>query len=265
MNGDEGTWRVDPLGHRVRVRFGDQLLVDTEGTLRVIEDPHEVRYYVPLSDVRTGHLREPRRAGDHQGRGPATVWTVDTGSAQAAEGAWSYDQPAAGRPDLRGHVCFAWHAMDRMVEEDEEVSVHPRNPHVRSDVFASSRRVRIELEGQTLADTTSPRLLVESYQPNRWYIPADDVRVDLLASPARTECPYKGLASYWSVALGGGLHRDLAWSYPNPRDPAVRAVADCVGLPAELLDTFVDGVLIARPPVTPEPAHLVGDWVRATM
>jgi len=260
----EPTWEIAPLNRRVRVFFGDRLIVDSERALRLIEDPHEVRYYFPKSDVRTKHLRDPRPAPDFAGRGPATLWTVLAGGKEAQSGAWSYQEPAPRRPDLRGHIAFAWRAMDRMFEEDEEVSVHPRNPYVRVDVFRSSRRVRIELKGEVLAESSRPLLLAETGRPRRWYLPRADVCVKMVASDTRAECPYKGLARYYSVEAGGVRDDDLAWAYPNPRDPAALAVADCVSFYAERVDTYVAGRLEERPEQQAEPSHLLGDWVRAT-
>jgi uncharacterized protein (DUF427 family) len=40
-------------------------------------------------------------------------------------------------------------------------------------------------------------------------------------------CPWKGVASYYSLAVNGDLNRDAAWSYPNPKD-AARQIKDYV-------------------------------------
>jgi uncharacterized protein (DUF427 family) len=250
------------LGRRVRIWCGDDLLVDTDDALRVIEDPHEVRYYAPVDAVAPGVLQAPRAVPDHDGRGPATLWTVVAGGRTVPDGAWSYAVPVAGRPDLRGAVSFAWPAMDRMREEDQDVSVHPRNPFVRLDALASTRRVRVEADGRLLAETCAPVLLVETHQPPRWYLPRDAVAVPLTPSATRTECPYKGLARYWSVADAAVGGDDLAWSYPDPTDPAALPVAGHLAFDARRVDAFVDGRLLPVPAAQRPPRHLVGDWVR---
>jgi uncharacterized protein (DUF427 family) len=38
----------------------------------------------------------------------------------------------------------------------------------------------------------------------------------LLKSEKTTQCPYKGVASYYSVEAGGGRAEDLVWHYPDP-------------------------------------------------
>ena len=57
------------------------------------------------------------------------------------------------------------------------------------------------------------------------YFPAEDVNVDYLqASETHTTCPWKGLASYYTVAVPGGTSEDAAWYYPTP-SPAAQQIA----------------------------------------
>lgn len=82
--------------------------------------------------------------------------------------------------------------MDAWFEEDEQVHVHPRDPYPRVDVLRSSRHVRVELDGVTVADSRSPRILFETGLVPRFYLPKTDVQVGLLrASDTQTSCPYR--------------------------------------------------------------------------
>ncbi|MFI7098986.1 DUF427 domain-containing protein [Streptomyces sp. NPDC050161] len=86
----------------------------------------------------------------------------------------------------------------------------------RITVEQGTDHVRVEHEGVLLADSRRPLLLRETGYPVRYYLPPQDVRTDLLTpSPTRTYCPFKGTASYWSLADGGAA--DLVWSYPEPK------------------------------------------------
>jgi uncharacterized protein (DUF427 family) len=119
---------------------------------------------------------------------------------------------AAFRPDdpaLHGLVLLDFHAFDTWYEEDEPLVGHPRDPYHRVDVRRSSRHVRIELDGRVLAESSSPSLVFETNLPTRYYLPREDVRVELRPSELRTHCPYKGEASYWSV----DGEEDLVWAY----------------------------------------------------
>jgi len=52
---------------------------------------------------------------------------------------------------------------------------HPRDPFHRIDVLASSRHVRLELDGQVLAESSRPMLLFETMLPVRYYLPREDI------------------------------------------------------------------------------------------
>ncbi|WP_432157243.1 DUF427 domain-containing protein [Streptomyces sp. bgisy153] len=83
-------------------------------------------------------------------------------------------------------------------------------------------RVRVVHAGRVLAESDRPLVLRETGCPVRYYIPAQDVRTDLLTpSDTHTHCPFKGTASYWS--LPGAP--DLVWAYPDP-EPDVAAIRD---------------------------------------
>jgi len=98
-----------------------------------------------------------------------------------------------------------------------------------------------------VADSEQPVLLFETGLPVRYYLPPSDVKMTLLLdSDSHTRCPYKGLASYYSLELGDGVHRDLIWVYREP----INECSEIKGLLAfynERVDTYVDGELQARP------------------
>ncbi|GAA0616158.1 hypothetical protein GCM10009547_17750 [Sporichthya brevicatena] len=97
----------------------------------------------------------------------------------------------------------------------------------RIGVEECPQRVRIEVDGVTVADSKRARVLRERGLPPRYYLPAEDVRTDLLTrTDSSTRCPYKGTASYWSLTVGGRIHTDLVWSYEDP----IAERADIAGL-----------------------------------
>jgi uncharacterized protein (DUF427 family) len=79
---------------------------------------------------------------------------------------------------------------------------------------AGRRLVARAADGRVLAESDRALLLHETGSPIRTYFPPEDVRFDDLTRSARsTHCPFKGDASYWSVAGLG----DVAWSYEDPK------------------------------------------------
>jgi uncharacterized protein (DUF427 family) len=142
---------------------------------------------------------------------------------------------------------MVWNTTDHWYEEDEEVFVHARDPYTRIDILPSSRRVRIEVDGVTVGDTTKGRFLFESGLPARYYLPKADVRMDLLTPTDKvTACPYKGTARYWSVTTGDTVHPDLVWGYDDPL-PESERIAGMVCFYNEKVDIFLDEVLQERP------------------
>jgi uncharacterized protein (DUF427 family) len=98
-----------------------------------------------------------------------------------------------------------------------------QRPDHSVDLETGSSRVRVIYNGETIADTTSAITVRESgYQPVH-YVPAADVRRDLLTkSVHKTYCPFKGEASYWTVDLGGKRAENAVWSYEAPYDEVAR-------------------------------------------
>lgn len=161
------------------------------------------------------------------------------------------DVDIEARPDplVEGYVQVAWDQVDAWFEEDEEVFVHVRDPYHRVDAFATSRLVRVSLDGVTLAESTAAKMLCESGLPVRYYLPLADVRLELLEpSTLVTQCAYKGTAHHWSANVGGTLHADVAWSYGDREVmPEGEAIRGRISFYNERTDLEIDGMRVARP------------------
>ena len=55
---------------------------------------------------------------------------------------------------------------------------------------------------------------------NHYFPPGAVKKKYLQPSGTHTTCPWKGLASYYSVEVDGETNKDAAWFYPNPKDAA---------------------------------------------
>jgi uncharacterized protein (DUF427 family) len=86
----------------------------------------------------------------------------------------------------------------------------------------SHKHVRVEgSDGTVLAETDRAVELEETGLPTRYYIPRDDVRVELLEpSDTTSHCPFKGDATYFS-APGA---KDAFWIYQDPSEEAAEPV-----------------------------------------
>jgi uncharacterized protein (DUF427 family) len=239
-----GRIRLEPGAKRVRAFLGGEVVADTARAMLVWEVPYYPTYYFPVDDVRAD-LRPDGGTLHSPSRGDGRTFTVRAGGREAPGAALRYeDSPIA---ELRDLVRLDWHAMDAWFEEDEEVFTHPRDPYTRVDILASSRHVRVEVDGETVAESSSPRLLFETGRPVRYYLPKTHVRLDLLIpTETVTHCPYKGRAEWWSVRTPNAVREDLAWSYRTPL-PESQKIAGLVAFYNEKVDIYVDGARQERP------------------
>jgi uncharacterized protein (DUF427 family) len=235
-----GRVRLERGAKRIRAYLGGELVADTTRPLLVWEKPYYPTYYFPAADVRTDLLAADGEVSHSPSRGDGRAYTVTAGGKEARGAALRYEQSPF--EELRDTIRLDWHAMDAWFEEDEQVFTHARDPYTRVDILPSSRHVRVEIGGLTIAETTKPTLLFETGLPTRYYMPKTHVRMDLLTpTETATHCPYKGQAAYWSVRIGDALVPDLAWSYPTPL-PESQKIAGLVCFYPDKVDLYVDGI-----------------------
>ena len=261
--------RFEPTAKRIRAVLAGVTVVDSTRAMLVWEPRRVVpSYAVPEDDV-SGRLVPAAVAAapatDDAGfpmpalfrrpvLDPSVPFAVHTAEGQVVDLlAGGQSRPGAGyRPadaDLAGYVILDFGALDSWYEEDEVNVAHPRDPFHRIDVLASSRHVRLELDGQLLAESSRPVLLFETMLPTRYYLPREDIQAKLIPSGTRTYCAYKGQASYWSVALRGGQLADIAWTYDDPLHDATQ-VRGLIAFFDERIDVSLDGMRLQRP-ITP--------------
>jgi uncharacterized protein (DUF427 family) len=243
----EPGWAVylEPTPKRIRVEVGGEVIADSRRAMMLHESGHQPIYYFPPEDVRQDVLAPSDRSTHCPKKGDASYYTIAAGGETVDAGAWYYPDPLPDAPaGLKDLIAFYFNRMGRWLEEAEEIGVHPRDPYHRVDVVATDRHIRVSLEGSALAETRRALALFESNLPPRWYIPREDVLVDLTPSDTVTSCPYKGTASYYSVDLEGGT--DLVWYYDEPLAEVGR-IKGLVCFFNEKSDVELDGELQERP------------------
>jgi uncharacterized protein (DUF427 family) len=206
-----------PTEKRVRVMAGDATIADSTATLLLLETGHRPVYYFPREHVRMDLLSPTNHRTTCPYKGDASYFTLKLNGRTVENAVWSYEQPIAGMEPIAERLAFYWDRVDHWLEEDEEIFGHARDPYARVDVRPSSRAVRVTFNGEVVAQTRGAMFLFETGHPTRYYIPRQDVRMELLTrSDKTTVCPYKGTASYWSVRVGDRTAEDVAWAYLDP-------------------------------------------------
>ena len=241
-----GEFRFEPTSKRIRAFVDSDLLFDSRRAALVWEPRRVVpSYAIPLADVAVAVTPSTRQAPEPNRR---PVWDPRTPFAMRL---------TAGRAvELAGVEGFVADEFDAMVivdfdgptswfEEDEQVFAHPRDPFHRIDVLDSARRLEIRHDGELLASTTRAKMLFETGMAPRYYLPIEDVAVELDLSDTHSRCAYKGEATYYSAKLGDGTLADIAWSYRDPADDGT-AVVGLVAFWDEKLDLVIDGEPVAR-------------------
>src|SRR3954454_7081265 len=136
----------------------------------------------------------------------------------------------------------------------ESVWDYPRPPRVE----ALDRHVRVELGGETIAESDRALRVLETASPPTIYVPREDVRTDLLieAEGVHSYCEWKGTASYVHAEAGGKRANRVAWFYPEPKEGFER-LRDHLAFYARRVDAaYLDDEL-----VTPQPGAYYGGWI----
>ena len=239
---------LEPSPRRVRVIFNGVTIADSTAAHLLFETRHLPVYYFPRGDVRMDLLAPTDHHSFCPYKGKASYWTIKAGDRTSENAVWGYPEPYDEVPELAGFVAFYWDRVDHWYEEDEEIFVHARDPYKRVDAILSSRRVQIVLGGEIVADTNRARFLFETRLPPRYYIPPEDVRMDLLMpSDKLTACPYKGEARYWSARIGDQTFPDIVWSYPEPIPECPKIKGHLAFFNEQVDAILVDGVEVPRP------------------
>jgi uncharacterized protein (DUF427 family) len=250
LQGRLGELRHEQTEKWVRASFVGRDVLDSRRALLVWEPRRVVpSYAVPAEDIRaatTPALREPAEVPDGVLH-PGVPFAAHTAPGRALDVG---DRPAAGfaldDAALDGYIVLDFTAFDRWLEEDQPVESHAVDPFHRVDLRRSSRHVRIEIDGEPIAETSRPVLLFETSLPTRFYVPLADVDAELIPSDLRTRCPFKGRAAWWSVEAAGRRHADIGWTYQETL-PETVALRDHVAFWDERVDVIVDGVPRERP------------------
>ncbi len=135
----------------------------------------------------------------------------------------------------------------------ESVWDYPRPPRLED----SAKRIRVVLNGVTIADTQRAKRVLETSHPPVYYIPPDDIQMQYLTRVGRsTYCEWKGQAAYYTVTVGDRTAEQSAWFYPAPT-PAFAGLKDYVAF----YPSRMDACYVNDEQVTAQPGDFYGGWI----
>jgi len=228
---------AEPLRRRMRVRFGESWIADSEHVLLLFEPGHYPMAYFPETDISADALQPIDYTTRHPELGLTSWYAVRGGDKNTTRAAWQHTELPDYARELRGRVAFVWHSMDAFYEEDERIMGHAADSYHRIDIRQTSRHLVVRHRERIIANTKRPLVLYESGFAPRWYVPRADVDESALAPVDRqTFCPYKGLCSYYNIC-----DAQLAvWSYPNAY-PEVERISDFLSFEPDIVEVQIDG------------------------
>lgn len=139
----------------------------------------------------------------------------------------------------------------------ESVWDYPRPPAVEP----GEHHVTVDFAGVRIVDTRRPVRVLETSQPPAFYLPAADIRTDLLVPGTnRSFCEWKGAATYWSVVVGDQIAENAVWSYPAPTGRFLPIVDHYAFYAQQMDECAVDGEV-----VDPNEGSFYGGWITSTV
>jgi uncharacterized protein (DUF427 family) len=142
---------------------------------------------------------------------------------------------------------FDWHEPEPTEEGNSDVAGAVEivmTPGHTVSIVPTAVHVEVRLGGRLLADTDRAMKLDETGLPARYYLPPDDVQMDLLRPTTfHTDCPFKGEASYWSLDIDGETYDGIVWSYEAPLAQAAE-VRGMLSFYPDRTEVRVDGQLL---------------------
>ncbi|MGE4427436.1 MAG: DUF427 domain-containing protein [Solirubrobacteraceae bacterium] len=225
---------AQPYGLRVRATIAGTTVLDSDGAVLVHETGIPPRVYVPQADIHAALLERSDTSTHCPFKGDASYWSLTVDGRTIADAVWAYEAPRPESAWLAGLAALDPAHVDAWFVEGDRVVGGLRDPYHRVDTFAASRPVTVEIAGTVVARSERARLLAETGLPVRVYLPSVDVVVPVRpGSGRRTVCPYKGEATYWTVAA----RTDVAWSYELP-------LAEAAGVQGHLAFDDADDVVV---------------------
>ena len=141
----------------------------------------------------------------------------------------------------------------RLEPGQEWVWDYPRPPRLER----VERLVRVIAGGVEIARSQRALRILETSHPPVYYVPPQDVRMDLLRPASGSSfCEWKGAASYYDLVMDKERIAKVAWSYAKPSAP----YGDLAGYLA-FYPGKVEACYVGDERVQPQAGDFYGGWI----
>jgi uncharacterized protein (DUF427 family) len=129
-------------------------------------------------------------------------------------------------------------------------------------VCPTDRRVRVQLDGELLADSVRALRVLETSHPPTIYVPPADLQRQWLrdSDGAGSWCEFKGRAHYVDAVVAGRTVRQVGWFYPEP-SPGYDSLRDHVAF----YPGRVDAAWLGDERVGAQEGDFYGGWMTSDL
>ena len=142
-------------------------------------------------------------------------------------------------------------------KDKESVWDYPRPPGI--ELYPGL--IEIVHRGYNLASSSRVFRVLETSHPPVYYIPPEDVMMELLRKNGRTSmCEFKGMAVYFDLVTTEERINNAAWCYDNPRR-GFEDIKGCLAFyPSKLEACYVDGEMVKA-----QEGDFYGGWITSNI
>jgi len=215
-------YELVPTFSRIRVLLDGDVVADTREARIALGEGKSPFYLVPKMDLHAELVAAEGTSDDGGTLHEIRVHGGRTLEQRAVTYAAHPDLVRIDPLDLRSNRA-AWDEKPELTWREENRAGMPfaRSPRHRVDVIPLSEPARIEVDGQVVAKSEAASLVLEAPLPPRIYVPEVDWVEGVLqpVEGGRTVCPYKGVANYFDLSVGGKTQSRVVWGYDREAAP----------------------------------------------
>lgn len=130
-DGQESVWdyprppRLEPVGARILIRFGGEIIADSRSAFRVLETSHPPVYYLPPDNIAAGAITPAAGSSFCEFKGIASYVNLSVGGRRAERAGWRYLDPTDRFRPIAGFIAFYASKLDEAWVDGERVVPQP--------------------------------------------------------------------------------------------------------------------------------------------